>query len=494
MGEGFGRFRRKYLVDAIVKSALTFFSVALLIVGAFLIVIAKANLEFNIAYAVLIALASGLLLGLLVFFLSYPCNKRLAKKLDKELELKEKVQTMYAFRDDEGELKVLQREDAQAILNSAPLRFASLFKGWVVFVVALMLTYAVFMAGLVMWADGEDEPSIPPQSSTPPSENPDDDEEEDFEVTNHHKIALEALIKDVEKSNLQADAKEMVIAELTLLLAKIDQFKYNSEMKEYVVQVIKNVRSIVNIVNTTYAFHMYAKDSPNEEMRELSLALFTLDMDVIEAQLKEIRNNIYVDDSRVEIESLKDELGAVLKNAGIGEDDKLYIVVKNLHDSLADIVDHPTYTESGINKILDTAFNATALNGLKSIIPQQRINENVKVHVVDELMRIFGITEEDLMEKKDDDDVTTEEPNQERPETGDAGYGGGDLLLGSDDIVIDPQLKPGGDIDSIRVKYAEVIGRYDARITKMLQDGEISEELAEILKKYFSILKKPTEN
>ena len=491
MGEGFGRFRKKYLIDAIVKAVLAFFSVALLIVGAFLIVIAKDKLEFNIAYAVLIALASGLLLGLLTFFLSYPYHKRLAKRLDKELGLKEKIQTMYAFRDDEGELKILQREDAQAILDSAPLRFTGLLKGWVAFALALLLSFSVFMVALGMWADNSSDPPPPPQSSTPPSEKPDDNDEEEFEVTNHHKIALEALIKEVEKSNLQAEARELVIAELTLLLAKIDQFKFNSEMKEYVVQVIKDVRSIVNLVNTTYAFHMYAKDSPNENLQKLSLAMFSLNMGAIEAQLKEIRASIFVDDSRAEIENLKDELSAVLKNAGISETDKLYAVTKALCDDLADIVDHPTYTESGVNRILDNAFNATVLNGLKSLIPQQKINEDVKVYVVDELMRIFDITEQDLLEKDDEDGAETEEPNQERPEVGDAGFGSGDTIVGSDDIVIDPELNPGNDIDSIRVKYSDVIGRYDGKITAMLQNGEISEELAEILRKYFSVLKTP---
>ena len=276
-----------------------------------------------------------------------------------------------------------------------------------------------------------------------------------------------------------------------MLLAKIDQFKFNSEMKEYVVQVIKDVRSIVNLVNTTYAFHMYAKDSPNENLQKLSLAMFSLNMGAIEAQLKEIRASIFVDDSRAEIENLKDELSAVLKNAGISETDKLYAVTKALCDDLADIVDHPTYTESGVNRILDNAFNATVLNGLKSLIPQQKINEDVKVYVVDELMRIFDITEQDLLEKDDEDGAETEEPNQERPEVGDAGFGSGDTIVGSDDIVIDPELNPGNDIDSIRVKYSDVIGRYDGKITAMLQNGEISEELAEILRKYFSVLKTP---
>ncbi len=491
MGEGFFRFRKKYLIDAIVKACLTFFNITLLIIGAFLIVIAKAKLEFNIAYAVLIALASGLLLGLLIFFISFPYHKRLAKRLDKELELKEKVQTMYAFRDDEGELKALQREDTQDILKSAPLRFTSLFKGWIAFVVVLLISFAVFTVSLIMWADSVEEPPTPPQSDITPPDVPDKEPEEEFEVTNHHKIALEALIKEVEKSSLQQDAKELVIAELTLLLAKIDEIKLNSEMKEYVVRVIKNVRSIVNLVNTTYAFHMYAKDSPNENLKKLSLAMFSLNMGAIEAQLTEIRASIFVDDSRVEIENLKDELSAVLKNAGISETDKLYTVTKALHDDLADIVDHPTYTESGVNRILDTAFNATALNGLKSLIPQQKTNEDIKIYVVDELMRIFSITEEDLLEKDEEDNVITEEPDEERPEVGDAGFGEGNTIVGSDDIVIDPERNPGNDIDTIRVKYSEVIGRYDAKITAMLQDGEISEELAEILKKYFSVLKTP---
>ena len=116
------------------------------------------------------------------------------------------------------------------------------------------------------------------------------------------------------------------------------------------------------------------------------------------------------------------------------------------------------------------------------------------VYVIEELMRIFGITEEDLAERKNEDgSVETEEP-EERPEEGDdGGFGLGDTLFGSNDLVIDPTKDPGNDVDSIWVEYGDIIFKngYDQKLTDLLVNGELSEELKQLLEKYFEILETP---
>lgn len=497
MGEGFKRFKKKYFLSALLKAILSGLSAALLVVATFLLVIKFGKFDFDFVYSLLIGVAVGLLTGLILFFVLHLNDKGVAKKLDKTLGLKEKMQTMYAFREDDDELKVLQRQDAKAIIDSEPVNMKDIFKWLIAFIIVAVISLAYFVTSLVLYLDKEDadtgkNPDGTEQVTPPDEEKP--EEEDPFEATDHHRIALEALIKEVEKSNLQDDAKTAVIAELTLLLANLDTLGTESQMKDYVIGVIKNVRGIVNTVNSTFAFHMYAKDSGNENVKRLSQALYSLDLNLIETELNGIRTGMFVSGSRDEIEYVKNELGSILQNSSVPKDDMLYTTVEALYNVLAGIGDNPSYSDTFVNSRLDQGF-ADALAGFKELVPQQRNNEEVKIMVVNELMRIFGITEADLEEKKDENgDIETEEP-EERPEFGDdGGFGTGETVFGSDDIVIDPEKEPGNNIDSINVKYGEIISRYDAKITDMINNGEISEELAELLNEYFSILMTPNEN
>ena len=100
----------------------------------------------------------------------------------------------------------------------------------------------------------------------------------------------------------------------------------------------------------------------------------------------------------------------------------------------------------------------------------------------------------DLQESKDEEgSLETEEP-EGRPEEGDdGGFGLGETLLGSNDLVIDPTKDPGNDVDSIWVEYAEIIFKngYDQKVTDLILNGELSEELIQLLNKYFDILETP---
>lgn len=492
MGESFKRFKKKYLLDAIIKALLTGVSFALLIVATFLIVTFFTKLDFSIIYAILIGIAFGLLLGLGTFFLFKPNDKRLAKRLDADYGLKEKIQTMHAFLGDEGDIKLLQREDATKILDAQPTNMAGLFKGLIAFIIAFVICAAYFAAALVITLKPNEEPTSNPGDNT--QQEPGDDDEE-FVPTDHQKIALEALIQEVEKSNMQADLKASVILELGALLANLDDLRLQSQMKEYVIGVIKNVRGYVNGVSGTFKLHMKAKDSTNEKIKKLSLALYSLNLNSIEAEFVSISSGLFaLGGNKDAIADFNDELGAVIRNSDLTENDALYTALKSLHDSLALIVDR-TYTDENILSKLDEAFNEDAIGELKKIIPQEKINNDVKERVVSELMRIFGITEDDIKEKTDEnEDIEATEP-EDRPEIGDdGGYGGGGNIFGSDDIVIDKEKEPAGNVDNINVQYGEVIANYESKITEMLRNGEISEELAEILRKYYSVLLTPQGN
>ena len=499
MGEGLLRFKRENLVNALVKAVLVFLSVALLVVATFLLVAWLTDGDVNLVLPIVIGVGAGLLLGALTFYIFFLSERRLVKSLDKRFSSREKIQTMYAFREEEGGLIELQRSEAQMVLYSRPTKsFGKLLLGWLGYIIVLVLSVAYLTVSIVLLNTNDSQTN----GTNDGTDNGDKEEPpvvEDFEATDYQKKALEALIEYVEASKLQDDAKQAVVTELTLLLVNMDTLGTDTNMRDYVVGVIKNVRGIVNTVNSTFAFHMAAGDSLNENMNNFSLAIYSLDLNAIEAQLDYLRNNLYASGTTDEIESFNDELSAVLSNAAFSKDtsEALYVIISQLANTMQDILDHPDYSESNINRKLDTALLTTALDGLKQIIPVQKNNEDVKVYVVEELKRIFGITEEDLSDRKDENGTPETEEPEERPELGDdGGFGTGETIFGSNDIVIDPTKDPGSDIDSINVQYGEIIYKngYTQKITDLIVNGDLSEDLIEILEKYFEILETPSEN
>ena len=135
------------------------------------------------------------------------------------------------------------------------------------------------------------------------------------------------------------------------------------------------------------------------------------------------------------------------------------------------------------------------MESLKLIVPIEGINEEVKDQVVSRLESIFGIKADDEESRGYSDETETVDPDEDGSEVGDdGGFGTGDMIFGSNDLVINPEADPGNDIDSIKVPYGNIIEAYNAVIIEMVRNGEISEEMAQILSEYFEVLMTPKKN
>ena len=511
MGEGFKRFKRLYMIDAVAKALFMCFGASLLIVATFLIVIDKGIIDFQILHASLIGVGSGLLLGLVTFLLSYKGDKRLAKALDERLGLKEKVQTMYAFRDQNGVMNEIQREETRDILDSSPVRLSSFIKAWVVFATVFVLALAYFITALVMYLQVDapvlDDGGSQGDTDNPGDENPGDKPSEDeiFEANDHHKRELEQLIKYVNESLLNEKAKAEIVMELTALLGKLDTFGTDSVMQEYVIGVIERVRASVNAVNNTYAFYQSSKDLGNKTLDKISRALYLKDIASVEREINSFyKSLLFINDGETEtlrpkeeLESIKDEIDAlknaltsVLENSGMKEEDKLYVLTSELVAVFNTILEKSASTVN-VNNRLAPVLTGTFVEGLRQLVPQEKANEEVKEHTVSELARIFGIDLSALGGNEGAGGGDYVEPDSQLPESGEGGsYGDGGKNFPSDDKVIDPESDE-IDIDKIQVEYGDIISRYMTEIKNKIEKGEYSEELAAILNEYFKLLTTP---
>ena len=122
MNKGFLKFKRRMWYRAAIKGVIAGLSLGALVSAAYATYQKVNAVEPELVVCALLGAAVAVVVGLIVFLLSRPTNKRLAQRIDKDLALGEKVQTMLAFKKSDDTIAVLQREDADRRLLEAPAR------------------------------------------------------------------------------------------------------------------------------------------------------------------------------------------------------------------------------------------------------------------------------------------------------------------------------------------------------------------------------------
>ena len=210
MGDGFLRFKRIYLLSTLAKSLLLGLTALMLVVAAFLTVIALSDFDFKIIYAVLIGAFVGLVLGVGSFFLFKYNDKRLAKQLDKDLCLKEKIQTMQAFYNENGEITQLQRADAQKELSNSSVNFIGLLTNLLVFLVSFVLSFVLLVTSVVVFVVKGQTPSEPGDEIEQPQEQP-------------------QLLRRLRNSRITT---KITANTITPRITQLCQFKYNTSYRQ----------------------------------------------------------------------------------------------------------------------------------------------------------------------------------------------------------------------------------------------------------------------
>ena len=478
MGQGYRKFKRRMLCACLLRSILPGVSLALAVFAVLFTLYKRMIIPLSPLPAAGIAAGLGLLLWGGLFVALYPYKKRLARKLDKELALRQGVQTMLAFSNRQDDIMVLQREQTDARLQATPVKKLKIKHVWTCFVcfaVAIGLTVTAFAIPVKL-------PEPPPTPVDPP-----------FELGEWEAVALQDLIREVQESTMTDPAKTQIVEVLQTLLNALYETETESRMKTLVVDTVVSVRGFADGVVTQRSFAPIMSASGSSFTRDLEKALeisdqtaFRQALDGIVAELCEI------DDKQLLIETVhvfSEELKMVLRNAGADEQDALYLEIEKLSNGLADaVVTLEKYTlEPGYNKIKD-AFGV-AYTGMGKAMTQQRYDAEMGAHVESRLLEIFGMSVQDLpgVEGEDEGPQTPgdyEEDDDDQTIT-DGGLGSGELIVGTQDIIYDPSRED-------YVKYSEVIDIYNAIFLENKIDGVLSEEAAALIEAYFTALFSPS--
>lgn len=241
MDENFKKFKKKVWFDILIKCLVSGLAAALIAVNAVLLPCKLFGINLFWLYYVLIALGGLVLGGGIAFLVLRTDDKKIAKRLDSELKLDERVQTALSFSGQDGAMLDLQRVNASSELGKLSVR-ALPFKN----IAATVLCGVVALTGVI--AAPVIANFVPPvYAAYAPGHEP---EEPERPVTDWEWAALDELINYV-KASKKADAvvKTGMVLELEGLRGVLLDGVSSSSLSMFVQNTVSNVRNIVKDAN-----------------------------------------------------------------------------------------------------------------------------------------------------------------------------------------------------------------------------------------------------
>ena len=517
MSKNFSVIKKKYLVASVIASAGLGACCGIIVACLLAVIFKTSGISFHWALYIPIALVIAAGAGFLLFLLLRPTDVKVAKKLDKDFALSQKAQTMVEFREAEGEMFVMQREQADEALACVAKKRAD-WSFLLKFLAIPVLAVALLLAGVL----------VPFKKSTqagPPI----------FDFTDTQKAALDNLISDVNASSLKDGIKEPTIATLQGLRAGLEDKQPQSVMRTAVRSSVKIIDSLIAAANS------YGKIGTalytNEKLKDFAYAILdsatfyiepgkTIKMlsqvnakaDMADEQIENILLNYAskvliaytvgrdedeeADESEVvpipmaqasaQLSEYAALVSAKLEESGFApkEDDE---TVDALYAVLLKFVERMNVCANATSGMNDNTYYSTIVgvfNDFASIggdaVPvffEQAYNNMMDEFIRNRLAEIFKLN---VAEFGESPVVTTpnrsDGSNENKPgNTG--GYGEGGTKYAGDDPVLNTEFDDGS-----LIAYGEVLRRYEQFFEEMMENGTCPDDLAAYIRKYFQIL------
>lgn len=465
MENNFINFKKKFFLESILKSVGFALSLGLITISLPLLYIKIKGLEFNTLYLILIGLGVSLITFGILFLILRPTNKKVAKRLDKELDLKQKVQTMIEFEKEDTFMANLQRENTMDILSKFSLKSITM-KFSVFFIVLLAITTSLCITAF----------AVPNSKDLNPG--PTGPVDPDYNLDSWTARAIKDLIDTVKESSIDETLKTKYVSELENLIVSLDLIDKESQMISLVNTIISTLELELDKVNTNNEIYNILKVSDASSIVVLSTQINLLNVENIETAIGSLA--ALINGSAGAITELDASFGQLLNNSNLDKNDSLYIELYELATELNACKDSNDVFYSVRTTI------ESSLEEIMPIIEQQAENKEITIYVINGLKDIFGLNEKDDNSNQDGSnqdgtsgDGEDEEDDKNQGDLG-GGLGTGDILFGSDEEFFDPELG--------KVTYGDVITEYYGEIIGKFNDGTLSEEYREFFDKYFEML------
>ncbi|MDE7083040.1 MAG: hypothetical protein K2O89_04985 [Clostridia bacterium] len=513
MSENFKKLKTKNLIIAIIKSVIVGVAAGLAAAGIVMICMKLCVTAIDSGYYFLIGFATAAVAGCGAFLALRSSDKKLAKRIDEDYSLQERVQTMLEFAGKEGEIVEMQRADTSARIAGLPV-LKSTYIRFIAPVVSLILACAVFGTAAVLPADAG---SV---------FDPGNDK---YTATETQLMALDTLITDVENSSVGASLKKELgnalgdfrtaLDDVTVYGAKaafaetvykiddavIDANSYKTVCPE----LVKYPRTALlakafNDSVTTYQsrnvrISAYAQVENLSVLTEEAVgSVIKKEVDALRAKLNVLKNSTTASlagELNDTVNCFDRTLAASQKYA----EDGFYTALKDFGDKLKEIAENvDSYTDDYMQNTFDALSDALVTASAEAL-HAQAFNRMTQDFVRNRLADIFTDLHSGLPEL---DDSLTIPAGSNVPSENDPGGEGGDndddgdhtgsggdqeIDFGSDDKIFNP-------FTGEYVSYLELLDFYQNLLSNKMNGGNLSPELIKFFEDYFSSLTESKSN
>lgn len=468
------KFKKKIVLEVLIKTLAISLSLGLISFSVPFLYYKTKGIEYNLLYLILISIGVCLVTFGLLFLILKPNDVKVAKRLDKELKLNEKVQTMIEYKDKDELMISVQREDTLNILSKTSIKNISMKFG-ILFFIIIILSMSLTVTSLVI--PGYEEPEhvhefIDGVCSCGKIE----EVEPDYNLDNWTVKAILELIEEVKKSSMNDELKQKYISKLNSLITDLETVTLEKDVKALVESTIKYIEVELDKVNTNNEVYTILKESNFNVILQIALQINLLKPNELKLLLESVI--ITISGSSPAINELRPEFLDLLTESNLDKEDNLYKALVTYAEAINNCADKDPSVDVN-DRVIEAVRNN--LQPIVDEITYQAENKRVAVVVIDGLEAIFKLNDVEIEDSEIDKlPGNDEDDNKQNNQSGQGGLGTGDYLFGSDDLFFDPEKGI--------IKYGDVYFEYYGDLLSKFEDGTLPEELREFFDYYFGIL------
>ena len=509
---------KKRRIAAIVASSLCAVASAAIVYGALMLISKLASIEILLAVEIISAAAVGVIVGGLSFLFTFSTSRALARKIDVRHGLSERLETMLAFQDDEGEVAKLQRADADEHLSRIDTKMPFM-KHFGAALISVILAIAIMIPAIL----------VPLAQNNGGGGDNNTDTSEPFELKSWQCDRLKRLIENVEEAEIDAEFKSAAVTELKRLTDVLKKTDTVDKMQAEVIAAIvltdaaaEKTAGYKMIAVALFSARPYEDEAVNapqdletyKVIKDIARSVAKLNGIAFGQDLNEIRKYfasdtvINTDDTLAD--STPDTAEANGKQSDKGADkiitvtDKLTSLASEIRRTLGtDIPENDALKVSFLafadkieacigetveitrQGLIDKAFDELSAS-VSLVLSAQYENKAIRDTVINTLMLLFNIEKSmlppllgDQLPLLTDNGDSSGGDDQSGSVSG--GYGDGNELYGSNDTI----YHPFGEMGAGHKLYGDVYDEYYRIISDLLSDESISEETRRAMAEYF---------
>ena len=458
MSENFKRFKARIRQNALIKCIACAVAAGAAPVGAVMLAMKISTVPFAWFWYPIIGVGGAALGFGAAYLLTLRSDMRIARRLDSDFGLKERVRTMVEYRDKEGGIAELQREDTDERLSVGSDK-KYLYSGLVGFAIAVVVAVALLVVALA-W----------PTPDMGGSGGSDPEDEPTYEMTNWQVVALEELIKTVRESGMEEEPRLKTVAQLQSLLDILNAGISENAMRDKVKGVVEAIDAYVDEANSFDEISESLKNTDNEAVKAMHSALGSLTVSQTREAFDPLKALLY--GSTEATMAFADNLSDAITAPDLSEDDDLLVALLAFSSALE--------SSYGRSADIDAAVDAV-VSAIAPIKDRQKSNYQVGEYAVQKLMSIFGLTPAELGRVESGIHGDYDEDEDDDKGTSSGGLGTGELVFGDDGMVLDINS---GEF----VKYSEILTEYVRLFNEKRQDGLLDELLEKYGDEYLELL------